>query len=132
MLKKIGHIGIMVKDLDQAIESYTKGLGMVLEKRTENPAIKQRAALLWLGSMEIELLEFKDPDLPIPRAIHAENTCLGHCCIERARIDDTINELKAKGFQLIEGFPRQRIHGRIAFASPPHAPEERIELLEVK
>ena len=132
MMKKIGHIGIMVEDLDQAIESYTKGLGMTLEKRTENPALKQRAALLWLGSLEIELLEFKDPNLPIPRAIRAGKPGLNHFCVEVTNLDDTVSELKAKGFRLIEGFPRQGIHGRIAFVSPPHAPEERIELLEVK
>jgi len=132
MMKNIGHIGIMVEDLDQAIESYTKGLGMTLEKRTENPALKQRAALLWLGSMEIELLEFKDPNLPVPKAIHAGKPGMNHFCIEVTRLDDTINELKAKGFRLVEGFPRQGIHGRIAFVSPPHAPEERIELLEVE
>ena len=132
MIRNIGHIGVMVKDLDQAIESYTKGLGMVLEKRTENPDLKLRAGILRMGPLEIELLEFKDPTLPVPRAIHAGNPGLHHLCLEVSRLDDTISELKAKGFQLIEGFPRQGIHGRIAFVSPPHAPEERIELLEVE
>lgn len=132
MVKKIGHIGVIVKDLDQAIEAYTKGFGMVLEKRAENPDAKLRAALLWLGSMEIELLEFNDTSLPVPKAIHAERTGLSHLCIEVTELDETIKELKAKGFQLLEGFPRQGIHGRIAFVAPPHAPEERIELLEVK
>ena len=132
MIRNIGHIGIMVKDLDLAIESYTKGLGMVLEKRTENPDLKQRAGLLRMGALEIELLEFKDPDLPVPKAIHAGNPGLNHFCIEVSQLDKTIRELEAKGFHLIEGFPRQGIHGRIAFVSPPHAPEERIELLEVK
>jgi methylmalonyl-CoA/ethylmalonyl-CoA epimerase len=131
MIRNIGHIGIMVKDLDQAVQSYTKGLGMVLEKRTENPALKQRAGLLRMGTLEIELLEFKDPDLPVPKAIHAGTPGLNHFCIEVTGLDDTISELKTRGFQLIEGFPRQGIHGRIAFVSPPHAPEERIELLEV-
>jgi methylmalonyl-CoA/ethylmalonyl-CoA epimerase len=132
MIRNFGHIGVMVKDLDQAIEAYTKGLGMVLEKRTENPDLKQRAGLLRLGTLEIELLEFRDPDLPVPRAIHAGKPGLNHFCIEVSQLDETIRELEAKGFQLIEGFPRQGIHGRIAFVSPPHAPDERIELLEVE
>ena len=131
MIRNIGHIGVMVKDLDQAIESYTKGLGMVLEKRTENPDLKLRVGILRMGPLEIELLEFKDPTLPVPRAIHAGQPGLHHLCLEVSRLDDTISELKTRGFQLIEGFPRQGIHGRIAFVSPPHAPEERIELLEV-
>ena len=132
MIRNFGHIGIMVKDLDQAIESYTKGLGMVLEKRTENPDLKLRVGILRMGPLEIELLEFKDPNLPVPRAIHGGKPGLHHLCLEVSRLDDTIGELKLRGFQLIEGFPRQGIHGRIAFVAPPHAPEERIELLEVE
>jgi len=131
MIKNVSHIGIMVKDLDRAIESYTQGLGVVLEKRMENPDLKLRIGILRIGPLEIELLEFKDPELPIPKAIRADKTGLSHLCFEVTHLDKTIKDLEAKGFQLVEGFPRQGAHGRIAFMSPPHAPEERMELLEV-
>ncbi|HSB06003.1 MAG TPA: VOC family protein [Thermodesulfobacteriota bacterium] len=132
MITNVSHIGVMVKDLEQAIESYTHGLGVVLEKRMENPDLKLRIGILRIGSLEIELLEFKDPELPIPKAIRANKAGLSHLCFEVTHLDQTIKELEAKGFQLLEGFPRQGAHGRIAFMSPPHAPEERIELLEVE
>jgi methylmalonyl-CoA/ethylmalonyl-CoA epimerase len=131
MIKNVSHIGIMVKDLDRAIDSYTQGLGVVLEKRMENPDLKLRIGILRIGPLEIELLEFKDPELPIPKAIRADKTGLSHLCFEVTHLDETIKDLEAKGFQLVEGFPRQGAHGRIAFMSPPHAPEERMELLEV-
>jgi methylmalonyl-CoA/ethylmalonyl-CoA epimerase len=131
MVGKMSHIGIMVKDLDRAIESYTKGLGLVLEKRMELSDLKLRIGILKKGSLEIELLEFGNPDLPIPKAIGASKPGLSHLCFEVHRLDETTRELGAMGFRLIEGFPRQGAHGRIAFVSPPHAPEERIELLEV-
>jgi len=132
MVRNINHIGIMVKDLDRAIESYTQGLGVVLEKRMENPDLKLRIGILRMGPLEIELLEFKDPELPIPKAIRADKPGLSHLCFEVTHLDKTIKDLEAKGFQLVEGFPRQGAHGRIAFMSPPHAPEERMELLEVQ
>ncbi len=132
MVKNISHIGIVVKDLDQAIELYTKGLGMTLDQKKENPELKLRIGLLKIGPFEIELLEFKDPDLPVPKAIRAGRPGLSHFCLEVSQLDDTIRDLKNKGFNLVEGFPRQGSHGRIAFVSPPHAPEERIELVEVK
>ena len=132
VVQNIGHIGIMVKDLDQAIESYTKGLGVVLEKRMENPDLKLRIGILRMGPLEIELLEFKDPELPIPKAIRADKTGLSHLCFEVRHLDETIRELETRGFRLAEGFPRQGAHGRIAFVIPPHAPEERMELLEVE
>jgi methylmalonyl-CoA/ethylmalonyl-CoA epimerase len=131
MIGKVNHIGIMVKDLDQAIESYTRGLGAVLERRMESSDLKLRIGILMKGSLEIELLEFKDPDLPIPRILRADKPGISHLCYEVNRLDETIKELEAKGFKLLEGFPRQGAHGRIAFVAPPHEPLERIELFEV-
>ena len=130
--QNISHIGIMVNDLDRAIESYTKGLGFVLEKRTENPDLKLRIGILRMGPVEIELLEFKDSELPIPKAIRADKPGLSHLCFEVRRLDESLKELEDRGFRLVEGFPRQGVHGRIAFVIPPHAPEERMELLEVE
>jgi methylmalonyl-CoA/ethylmalonyl-CoA epimerase len=130
--QKFGHIGIMVNDLDRAIESYTNGLGIVLERRMETPDLKLRIGILRMGPLEIELLEFKDPELPIPKAIRAGKPGLSHLCFEVRRLDESLKELEARGFRLVEGFPRKGVHGRIAFVIPPHAPEERIELLEVE
>jgi len=132
MVGKVNHIGIMVKDLDRAIETYTQGLGILLEKRMENPDLKLRIGILKIGPLEIELLEFKDPDLPVPKAIRADKPGLSHLCFEVTHLDKTVETLKTKGFQLVEGFPRQGAHGRIAFVIPPHAPEERIELFEIE
>ena len=132
MVGKVNHIGIMVKDLDRAIETYTQGLGILLEKRMENPDLKLRIGILRIGPLEIELLEFKDPDLSIPKAIRADKPGLSHLCFEVTHLDKTVEALKTKGFQLVEGFPRQGAHGRIAFVIPPHAPEERMELFEVE
>ena len=132
MVGKVNHIGIMVRDLDRAIETYAKGLGIALEKRVENMDLKLRIGILKSGPLEIELLEFKDPDLPIPKAIQADKSGLSHLCFEVTHLDQTIEELKTKGFHLVEGFPRQGAHGRIAFMVPPHAPEERMELFEVE
>ncbi len=132
MVGKVNHIGIIVKDLDRAIETYAQGLGIPLEKRMENPDLKLRIGILKIGPLEIELLEFEDPGLSIPKAIRADKPGLSHLCFEVAHLDKTVEALKTKGFQLVEGFPRQGAHGRIAFVIPPHAPEERMELFEVE
>ena len=131
MMERVSHIGIMVRDLDRAIESYTKGLGLELEGRKEIPELKLRIGFVRVGPLEIELLEFSDPALPIPKAIRAGHYGLSHVSFEVRHLDQTVKELETKGFTLLEGFPRQGAHGRIAFVVPPHSPEERIELLEV-
>ena len=130
-LKKVNHIGIVVKDLQEALKAYTEGLGIELEQVVEIPDARLRVAVLKLGEMEIELLQYDDPTLPITKALRGDQFGINHLCYEARQFDRTMKRLKSEGFQLIEGFPRKGVHGRIAFFIPPHSQEERIEILEV-
>jgi len=130
-LMKVNHIGIVVKDLQEAVKAYTEGLGIQLEQVVEIPDVKLRAAILKLGEMEIELLQYEDPTLPIIRALRGDQSGINHLCYEARQFNRTMERLMVEGFKLIEGFPRKGVHGRIAFFIPPHSQEERIEILEV-
>ena len=44
--------------------------------------------------------------------------------------DGVLDALKANGCGVLEGFPRKGIFGKIAFLSPPHSSQERIEIIE--
>ena len=132
MFKKINHIGIVVKNLGDAIAVYSKGLGIAPEKVTELKDVQLKIAVLSVGDVEIELLEYGNPDLPIAKALRGNQPGINHICYEVDRLDQTMEKLKAAGFSLVEGFPRKGVHGRIAFFIPPHSPEERIEILEVE
>jgi len=130
-LKKVNHIGIVVKDLQEALKAYTKGLGIELEQVVEIPDVRLRVGVLKLGEMEIELLQYEDPNLPMIRVLRGDQFGINHLCYEVKQFDRTMERLVTKGFKLIEGFPRKGVHGRIAFFIPPHSQEERIEILEV-
>ena len=130
-LKKVNHIGIVVEDLQEALKAYTEGLGIELEQVVEIPDVKLRVGVLRLGEIEIELLQYEDPNLPIARALRGDQFGLNHLCYEARQFDRTMERLMAGGFKIIEGFPRKGVHGRIAFFVPPHSEEERIEILEV-
>jgi methylmalonyl-CoA/ethylmalonyl-CoA epimerase len=132
MFKKINHIGIVVKNLGDAIAVYSKGLGIAPEKVTELKDVQLKIAVLRVGDIEIELLEYGNPDLPIAKALRGNQPGINHICYEVDRLDQTMEKLKVTGFSLVEGFPRKGVHGRIAFFIPPHSPEERIEILEVE
>ncbi len=130
-LKKVNHIGIVVKDLQEALKAYREGLGIELEQLVEIPDVKLRVAVLKLKEMEIELLQYDDPTLPITKALRGDQFGINHLCYEARQFDRTMERLIVGGFRLIEGFPRKGVHGRIAFFIPPHSLEERIEILEV-
>jgi methylmalonyl-CoA/ethylmalonyl-CoA epimerase len=132
MFKKINHIGIVVKSLEEAIPIYSKGLGIAPEKVAEIKDVQLKIAVLRIGEIEIELLEYGNPDLPIAKALRGNQPGINHICYEVERLDQTMEKLMATGFSLVEGFPRKGVHGKIAFFIPPHSPEERIEILEVE
>jgi len=132
MFKKINHIGIVVKNLGEAIPVYSKGLGIAPEKVTEIRDVRLKIAVLRIGEVEIELLEYGNPDLPMAKALRGDQPGINHVCYEVDGFDQTMEKLMDAGFSLVEGFPRKGVHGKIAFFIPPHSPEERIEILEVE
>ena len=132
MFKKINHIGIVVKNLGEAIAAYSKGLGIAPEKITEINDVHLKIAVLRIGEVEIEFLEYGNPDLPIAKALRGNQPGINHICYEVEKFNETMTNLMTQGFSLIEGFPRKGVHGKIAFFVPPHSPEERIEILEVE
>ena len=54
MIKKIHHIGIAVRSLDEALRFYRDTLGLTVHKQTVVEEQGVRAALLTIGESEIE------------------------------------------------------------------------------
>ena len=67
MIKKIDHLGIAVKSLDESIPYYEKALGLKCEHREEVPSQKVRTAFFHCGEVHLELLEPTDPESPIAK-----------------------------------------------------------------
>jgi len=132
LLKKINHVGIVVRNLQEALNSYSRGLGIKVDKIAEIPDVQLKIGVLKMGEVEIELLEYGNPGLPMAKSLRADRPGLNHICYEVEAFDKTMETMKENGFVVVEGFPRKGVHGRIAFFIPPHSPEERIEILEVE
>lgn len=132
IFEKVNHIGIVVKNLHEALESYSGGLGLEAERIVEIPDVGLRIAVLKIGGIEIELLEYQNPELPVVKALRADRPGINHVCYEVGDFKKAIENMKTNGFQLVEGFPRKGVHGMIAFFIPPHSPEERLEILKVE
>ena len=121
MLKKIHHVGVVVRDLDQAMVLWRDTLGLHLTKSmvVEDQGVK--AALLRAGETEIELLEPINPENGVGRFLAKRGGGLHHVCFET---DDVARELEAariKGIQLIDQRPRPGLAGMICFLHPKAA-----------
>ena len=117
-LKRVDHIGIAVKNLDEAVKFY-ESLGFKASGYEVVAEQKVKVAFLPCGDSELELLESTEPDDPIARFIEKNGPGIQHIAIRVDDIDKALEELKEKGVRLIDQTPRYGAGGaRIAFVHP--------------
>jgi methylmalonyl-CoA/ethylmalonyl-CoA epimerase len=100
-IRKIVHIGIAVKSLEESIKFYEDVLGLKCYKIEEVADQKVKTAFLKVGEIKIELLETTDPEGPIGKFIEKKGEGIHHIAFA---VDDTnasLNEVKEKGIKLI-------------------------------
>lgn len=130
MIKKVHHIGIVVRDMEQAMRFYRDALGLHVHKQDTVQEQGVKAALLTLGDSEIELLEPVVPDTGIARFLERRGEGLHHVCFEVDSIERDLDALKQKQVELIDQQPRIGLAGRICFLHPNAMDGTLVELCE--
>lgn len=129
---RFSHIGVVVKDLDEALKLYTDVLGIDPQnvKIGGRPGF-MRIANIMVGDERIELLEFHDKENnPIAGIGEENNHALQHIGIYVDSVEAALNEFKAKGAQMLDEKPRSMPDGhKIGFVIPANT-EMLIELME--
>lgn len=118
MIRRIHHVGIVVRRLAQAYRFYLDVLGLRLVKEAAIPSQGIRAALLAAGDSEIELLEPADPSTGVARFLAKRGEGLHHICFETPDVRSTLSALAAKRVELLDTAPRDGLAGQIAFLHP--------------
>jgi len=132
MFKKVNHIGIVVSDLDQAMEDYRDGLGLVPAGTHDLPERGLRLAFFPVGESQIELLQSLDPDSGVSRFLEKRGEGIHHLCLEVDDIYAALEELRAKGVPLIDETPQEVPAGLIAFVHPKGMHGVLLELLQAR
>lgn len=116
---RVDHIGIAVKNLEEAKKFYTDVLGM---KATGEEVVEQqkvKVCFIPSGDSEVELLESTSPDGPIAKYIEKNGEGIQHIALRVDNIEAALADLKAKGVRLIDEAPRYGAGGAsIAFVHP--------------
>ena len=92
-MKKIAHIGIAVKNLEEAIDRYTALLDTSCYKKELVVQQQVRVAFFKLSDHKIELLEASSPDSPIARFIQKKGEGIHHVAYAVDDIEMEINRL---------------------------------------
>ncbi len=100
--KSIEHIGIAVENLEESIVYYTEVLGLTCYAIEEVADQKVRTAFFKIGNTKIELLESTDPNGPIGKFIDKKGPGIHHIAFAVEKVQEALNEVQAKGVQLID------------------------------
>lgn len=131
MVTKVDHIGIAVKNLDEALEFYEKTLGIKCVETEVVEEQKVKVAFLPIGDTEVELLETTSEDGPIAKFIEKRGEGIQHIAYRVDNIEKAIEELQGKGIRMIDEKPRYGAGGaKIAFLHPKSTFGVLIELCE--
>ena len=118
MLSRIHHVGIVVRNLEQAYRFWRDILGLPVHKVATVSDQGVRAALLTVGESEIELLEPLAATSGIGKFLAKRGEGLHHICFATDDVAAELERARAKGIRLIDERPRPGLAGMICFLHP--------------
>lgn len=137
MVKRIKHMAVAVKDLDEAVAVYERRLGVSEPRVVEWPAGKSKEAHFAFGEVEIQLCQSTDTEGRFAVHIARYGEGVQHICLEVEDIDAAIARALADGATLKECRACQKTgshphsEGWVAFIDGQGVPGFEIEFMQV-
>jgi methylmalonyl-CoA/ethylmalonyl-CoA epimerase len=132
MFDGMDHVGVAVKDLDEAIKIYRDILGYKLEGIHVLTERKVKVAFFSTGGQtNIELLWPLDSESTIAKFLETRGEGIHHFAVRVRNIENALDALKKKGVSLIDEKPKPGAGGaKIAFVHPKSTKGVLMELCE--
>ena len=125
----LDHVGIAVKNLDEALAFYRDALGLHVEVPEEVASQRVRAHVISTGQSALELLEPTASDSVIATYIEKRGPGLHHITLRVDDITAALEQLKARNVRLVNDQPRPGANGAlVAFVHPSAAHGVLVEL----
>lgn len=130
MLKKISHIGIAVKSIEETAKFYEK-MGLQIEAIEIVESQKVRVAFIPIGEVRLELLEPTSENSTVAKFIEKRGEGVHHIAFSTDDLEAKLSDIENKGIQLIDKKPRPGAHNAsIAFLHPRSTHGILLELCE--
>jgi len=132
-MKKIEHIGIAVKNLDEAEARFAKLLNTLSYKREEVKSEGVITSFFKVGETKIELLAATQLDSPIQKFIDKKGEGIHHIAFEVDDIQQKMQDLSKEGFKLINEHPKDGADNKlVAFVHPKSTGGILVEICQEK
>ena len=130
-MNKIEHIGIAVKNLDEAIENWETLLHTSCYKKESVASEKVDTAFFRTGESKVELLGATSPDSVIATFIDKRGEGLHHVAFEVDDIRAEMKRLREAGYRLLQEEPKRGADNKlVAFLHPKNANGVLVELCQ--
>jgi methylmalonyl-CoA/ethylmalonyl-CoA epimerase len=129
----VDHVGVAVKNLDEAVRVYCDVLGFRLEETRVLTERRVKVAFLSSGGQtQVELLEPLDNESAVAKFLSNRGEGVHHLAMRVSNIESVLEEFKQKGVTLIDEKPSLGAEGkRIAFIHPKSTKGVLLELCQL-
>jgi methylmalonyl-CoA/ethylmalonyl-CoA epimerase len=119
VLTRVDHLGIAVRDLDEALAFYARAFSLEIDHRGVIDDQGVEAVALRVGESALELLRPVGDDSAIARFLAEKGPGFHHVAYAVDDLEAALATLKTEGVRLIDERPRIGLGGRrIAFIHP--------------
>ncbi|MDA3871221.1 MAG: methylmalonyl-CoA epimerase [Candidatus Marinimicrobia bacterium] len=119
MIKKISHIGIAVKSINEQMSYYRDDLGLKFAGIEIVEDQKVKVAFFEVGEARIELLEPTSEDSPVAKFIDKKGEGIHHLAYGVENISESIKKMEKAGGKMIDHKSRMGAgNHQIAFLHP--------------
>lgn len=126
---KIHHLGIAVRNMEEAATRFGGLLGLERGDRYDVPEMKVSVVFLPVGDSNLELLEPQSEDSAVGKFLARRGEGLHHVCFEVDDLEASMREMEEQGATLIDKKPRAGAGGHlVAFVHPKSTHGALIEL----
>ncbi|WP_291287175.1 methylmalonyl-CoA epimerase [Flavobacterium sp.] len=131
MVNKIEHIGIAVKNMEEANVLFEKLLGVPSYKMESVESEGVLTSFFQTGTNKIELLVATNPESPIAKFLEKKGEGIHHIAFDVEDIHAEIARLKNEGFVLINDVPKKGADNKlVVFLHPKNTNGVLVELCQ--
>jgi len=116
MIKGIGHIGIVVKDLEEILAAVSKSLGVPMPPIKDVSERGMRVAIVDIAGIGLEFLQDTTKDGAFAKLVEKRGNSLHHFALLTDDIENDVELLKRRGVEMADQKPKIGVRGKkIAF-----------------
>jgi methylmalonyl-CoA epimerase len=131
MIKGIGHLGIVVKDIEKSLNALSQIVDFETPAIKEFPDKKMKCAVVEMNGVALEFLQDDSEDGFLGKYHRECGNAIHHFCLLSDNMDEDVDALKEKGVRMMDLKPRTGLRGKkIAFTAPEALGGISIELSE--